>query len=187
MQIRPILFRPEMAQAIAENRKTQTRRPSKAGKDYFNVGDILWVKETWAKLHDCPEEYACPNEYPEESELPHFCTKRNCYVSEPCYKIYYKGQDPSAKYPGGWPADSFPPDNCRWESPLFMPRSHSRLTLEVTRVHAERLLSISKKDVLAEGFQSRDSFLKTWHSLYRTGINSLQSNPLVTVIEFHVV
>jgi hypothetical protein len=41
---RPVLFQTPMVQAILKGRKTMTRRARKLG----NVGDMLWVRETFA-------------------------------------------------------------------------------------------------------------------------------------------
>lgn len=43
------LFNTEMVIAILENRKSCTRRPKKSDKPKYNPGDIMYVRETWAK------------------------------------------------------------------------------------------------------------------------------------------
>lgn len=52
MKERPIIFSDEMVSAILEGRKSQTRRVAKLNGDrchFGQVGDWLWVKETWAE------------------------------------------------------------------------------------------------------------------------------------------
>ena len=76
-KLRPILFRTEMVRAILDGRKIQTRRVVKNPENYYmdemldglwpykslgnpakcpygKVGDVLWVRETWAPLGDYP-------------------------------------------------------------------------------------------------------------------------------------
>lgn len=48
---RPILFSAPMVRAILDGRKTMTRRVAKPKFDAWQVGDRLWVRETYAITH----------------------------------------------------------------------------------------------------------------------------------------
>lgn len=90
-----------------------------------------------------------------------------------------------------------------WKRPaIFMPRSASRLTLEVVSVRVERLQEISEADAIAEGISyspdfegfhtedcrhfhcadPRKSYEKLWEHI--NGAGSWDGNPWVWVVEF---
>ncbi len=87
----------------------------------------------------------------------------------------------------------------KWKPSIFMPRSASRITLEITNVRVERLQEINQGDCFAEGIERRpnyenqspsinaetygkDECIKLWESINGTG--SWKTNPWVWVIEF---
>ena len=83
----------------------------------------------------------------------------------------------------------------KFKPSIFMPRSASRITLEITNIRVERLQEISNEDSLSEGiaipdepvhFAPREYFKILWNN-----INSKKypwsSNPWVWVIEFKKV
>jgi hypothetical protein len=150
----PILFSTPMVQAILDGRKTQTRRVVKPGKSqsewltaellsraivdfvidpgvqlnhpeggpltfircpYGQIGDILWVRETW--------------HYSKHDTVPYL-------------RLSYKAT----------PDDG---DNSEpWKPSIFMPKSLSRIRLEITDKWVERLQDIDENDALDEGINS---------------------------------
>jgi len=97
------------------------------GKSPFGeVGDLLWVRETWA--------------YVDNSEF-----NVSSYYE-------YKADKPNDKYPGDWPNDLVPCEvPLKWQSPLFMPRAASRIVLRIESIKLEKLNSISDEDCEKEG------------------------------------
>jgi hypothetical protein len=143
----PILFSTPMVRAIQDGRKTMTRRvmvPQAQPFDTTNaterirqwifpasryqVGDMLWVKETWAIIDNTGIDGSAP------------------YVE-------YKADKPNDIYPGDWPADEAKESDeaPRWKSGRFMFKKYARLWLSVESVRAERLQDISFLDARAEG------------------------------------
>ena len=130
MKERPILFSGEMVKAILEGRKTMTRRLTT--RYYGDVGDRLWVRETWrvGMREDPYQQYKgvqykadelCP-EY-DKDELPIWLSpeSRNMGVSP------------------------------HWKPSIFMPRWASRITLEITDTRVGELQNITEEDAEKEG------------------------------------
>jgi hypothetical protein len=177
MKERPIIFSAPMVRAILGNRKHQTRRivkpkqlallqaladlpieslhqaftdgkftvsdsrSQKGGSvalrsPYGQPGDRLWVKETWRYQ---PEP--C-----EGNDRGNDCgngRRRVIYRSDDCALSVAGGKTPGE--------DALAKSAVSWRSSLFMPRSASRILLEVTAVRIERLQGISVADAIAEG------------------------------------
>ncbi len=218
MKERGMIFNAEMVRAILDGRKTQTRRIVKSdcmdigekddgmlwpwrehdnGGDYWypcpfgEVGDRIWVRETFQGplvSEELLEEYRA---YPEKFENPEYCE----YAADGGPRPEYCDLD----------------DNLRhgWRPSIHMPRWASRITLEITGVRVERLQNISETDAEAEGidmealFDAQDcydciadhnmtgrptvtgKFKYLWESIY--GEESWQANPWVWVITFQRV
>ena len=209
MSLRPILFNTPMVKAILEGRKTQTRRAMRRQPDKverfkhgvetadtdaryailrcynrpkmfkkcnsgwfadasyktpfteFNVGDHLWVRETWRK-YDCDE---CP-----------------------CYE--YCNCPPHGTYL--YYADCLD-DEAKWKPSIHMPRSASRILLEITNIRVERVQDISEADATAEGMIADDDYCAEeyfsilWNELNGWAEKGWNANPWVWCIEFRVI
>lgn len=148
------------------------------GCPYGEVGDRIWVRETYqGPLFD----YEHMESYLEDSskfEKPEFC-------------VYRADGNPAPEF---YDAD----DNlhCGWRPSIHMPRWASRLTLEITSVRVERLASVSDEDAGKEGYPANPApyggdmdkwlwFRQLWDSIYPD--QSFKHNPWVWVIEFKVV
>jgi len=223
MKERPILFSGPMVKAILKDRKTQTRRilncehPVVTGfvpngecgywkgtaksdaviQQYIStfpltikcpfgiVGDCLWVRETFCmgviEEHDASE----PGDrylYVDDSD----------YGDGKQYPIYkQKVLD-----------DGIEHDEVKWKPSIHMPRSASRILLEITAIRVERLKDISESDAVAEGGPkshpsidrvSRSLGFKNWSCSHFAQTwdwdNTVkwEVNPWVWVVEFKVI
>lgn len=205
MKEKPILFNTEMVRAILDGWKTQTRRimkrqPPEGEKveynEYYNmllihnvpawhgpyeVGDMLWVRETWKSATGDPAGggYALFDTY--------------------VYKADGKAKD-------DYPVDELMVED-RWHPSIHMPRKAARIFLRVKDVRAEKLQSITQEDVKKEGVKpalvrngdlpftwentlnaSRVlEFIRLWNSTIKSKDRSLygwNANPWVWVVEF---
>ena len=133
---------------------------------YGQVGQQLWVRETWCPVND--------EQFGGEKWID--------YRATPRYE---------ASRPAGW--ENSPDDIAalKWRPSIFMPRWASRITLEITAVRVERVQDISVNDCLAEGlidtgFLSTD-YAHLWDSINAKRGYPWESNPWVFVIEFRKV
>ncbi|WP_186191104.1 hypothetical protein [Burkholderia gladioli] len=138
MKERPILFSAPMVRAILDGRKSQTRRIAKefAGRDDLD-----------AILRRFPNQKGCPYGEPGD-RLWIRETWAQPAPLDPGQTVY------RADYPACVPADfeNIPPaESISWKPSIHMPRSASRITLEITGVRVERLQGISEADAVAEG------------------------------------
>ena len=187
MKERPILFKPPMVRAILEGRKTQTRRIMKPqpyafsqGKGnmpaliklresdsnynvphnicpYGQVGDRLWVRETWRETWSSSHN---PMDKPSKHETG---------VE---YRATWNGRrDPEARtivtngprYGGDMAKDG----HVKWRPSIYMPRWASRITLEVVGVKVERVQEINGTDAQAEGWPRDQELFPTVNAGYK--------------------
>lgn len=201
MKERPILFSGPMVQAILKGRKTQTRRvvkdkhglldrytPTGEMLDYYGNG------QTWgARLADTTCVIPCPHGRPHDR----LWVRETFYSDE--HGVRYRADHHVS--PMGW------------KPSIHMPRSVSRIDLEISAIRVERLQNISEADAAAEGVRfdqgwdeepgygfldysktddenysftdPRDSFRTLWQSI--NGKDSWNENPWVWVVEFKKV
>lgn len=153
---------------------------------FGDVGDRIWVRETWATLGN---EDGCCVDW--EGNL--------CKGDERSVARIYRAS--CEQRPGDYGLWSIPDDaywkphtkehkfEGAWRPSIHMPRWASRILLEITGVRVERLRSMSQDDARAEGviaasgpMEAGLAFRELWDSIY--GEESWKANPWVWVIEF---
>lgn len=214
---RPILFSGEMVRAILDGRKVQTRRVVKPkcgcpdfylfkeGETYpyyFRRADAVWDSfktiEELAKKH-CPYGSVGDRLWVRET---HLLYEKICF-----YRATDGGDIPDSLYQFQNPL--------KWKPSIFMPRSHSRILLEITNIRVERVADISEQDAIAEGVEPFNIGYRLWEDYldnggdypgsnylgFKSPVNSFkslwesingekhpwQSNPLVWVVVFKVL
>lgn len=201
MKQRPILFSGPMVTAILEGRKTQTRRLVKPQPDGFIRGASgtfgVPKKITTKKPHKdgsiwkeedgtCYDDINCP--YGNEGD--------RLWVRETWGREYGGGFLYRASH------SHMKPDGS-WKPSIHMPRTVSRINLEVQSIRVERLQDITREDALSEGVyfdeglqgyvtgkdgrnfhhsDPRISFCKLWVAI--NGGESWDANPYVWVVQF---
>jgi hypothetical protein len=207
--------------AILEGRKTQTRRVIKPQP--INVGslegDRLILRRdpvfgSWVLAYAGPVVSAMQAAHgwinSAFGECPYGVPGDRLWVRETWRPIIsglktggvdYKADDPSASGVGFMP----------WKPSIHMPRTASRIALEVTEVRAERLADISEADAAAEGVgrielspgpvlgefggkpmrghpmtsTHEHAFRELWHTIHASnGPNGWDANPWVWAITF---
>ena len=195
----PILFSTDMVKAILEGRKTQTRRVNKLeGLDgdspyyetregdlvpindmcpYGQVGDSLWVRETWGSLgwHQGDE---IPIHKIGDDDVIYLQE-----IIEKCPDFQWMGDDEDIEYREDGR------EKTHWKPSIFLPRKYSRITLEITEIRVQRLQEISPNDCRDEGvepFLYTINYRKLWDSINGKKY-PWESNPWVWAISFKVL
>lgn len=221
-----------MVAAILDGRKTQTRRVMKTQmpENFWRTGGIDTAGEYAYAVPLADEEK--DDHLVNECKFPYGNIGDLLWVRETHYLFGHWRPLPGVKTPGGKQKWAFiqdsvevlhdapreyrksmsrkDPETPAWHKRLarFMPRSASRITLEVTSVRVERLMDISEEDAKAEGAMvidlgdgkdryhhlvrgdagyrlARESFRYLWMKI--NGPESWKADPWVWVIGFNVV
>lgn len=137
---------------------------------YGQVGDRLWVRETWQPMGYSSEGKAAVLYKAGNKRL-----EVNCSREEWERACYYRG---FAQF--------------QWRPSIFMPKWASRIWLEITGVRMERLQEITYPDVVAEGitdtfYDYAGKFVRLWDSLNAKRGYGWEANPWVWVVSFKVL
>ncbi len=163
---RPILFSADMVHAIMAGRKSQTRRVVKPRELKF-----LGVSRGGLLSRFFP------------GKCPYGAVGDRLWVKETFQPVQLASAVTAWRYRATDLKGLAP-----WKPSIFMPRSASRITLEIVSVHVERLNDISNEDCFAEGLPwdtskgNRTWYADLWESI--NGKGSWDENPWVWVIEF---
>lgn len=200
---RPIIFSAPMVRALLDGRKSQTRRLATSPLRRCEVGDRLWVRETYFVMSD---DYGWED----------YVSRQG---SQPDRTIGYRADSSDGPMVDGrcWA----PPINAKrvvhglkgeddteaWtligDIPcIYMPRWASRLTLIVEAVRVEPLQAISASDCYAESIErpagpflgsevcatdnARRHYRDLWQSLHDKPGQRWTDNPSVVAISFSV-
>lgn len=153
------------------------------------LGDILYVRETWAFL-PCMD-----------------CTREGTDCGRTC--VTYEDRDSVSDGCFVYRADHPHPEHVRWSPSIHMPKEAARIQLNVTDVRVERLQDITNEQILKEGCNKsaidhyikqmpgeqeewvRAAFLVEWQQVWDSTIRKSDldcygwdANPFVWVIEF---
>lgn len=211
---RPILFSADMVRAILDGRKTQTRRPVKIPPRVQRHGPILDKRPLSNRYHDGGVmgtghglKITCENRTCQTVPCPYGIPGDRLWVRETfglvpmtayrCSEGVQQTVNPSDEWEAAIYRATFDrSQGCiRWRPSIHMPRWASRLTLEITNVRVERLLSISNEDARAEvvepgeatdgGLTHALGFIDRWDEMYAKKPHfRAEDDPWVWVVEF---
>lgn len=209
---RPILLAAPMVRAILDGRKTLTRRLVKIRKER-GEWEASTIGGAGVKHPDGTQavEQACIWNTTTGTVLicPYGSLGDRLWVRETWHPESSK-IDGSPAYKADVDYDT---RDCKWKPSIHMPRSASRILLEITNVRVDKLQNISEDDAIAEGIQKFDihssdarmekstvygtdsktafgfnyvnGYQNLWESIH--GEYSWDLNPWVWVVEFKVI
>lgn len=212
---KPIIFSPEMVRAILAKKKTQTRRVIKNLRSLkfteFEPGNWLYsasfTKPVRSTLSTTSGAFHSENEAKADF-IERFCKYKvgdRLWVRE----AFFDHGDGCYEYKES-PSIRDKTVKGKWKPAMYMPRSASRLTLEVTDLRVERIQEITEADAIAEGigFCKENVFGKgtvggmrhwleggshsagfkiAWNKMHEKKGFGWNQNPFVWVVGFKVV
>ncbi len=137
---------------------------------YGQIGDRLWVRESFADLQGTGIEHR-PD------------------PAGPLQRYAFAADSP----PGSASDEARKDFGIKWKPSIHMPRAVCRILLEITGLRVERLQVITTEQLIAEGLQTRlrehdaeCDLLHQWKELWASlnGEESWDANPWVWVVEF---
>ncbi len=168
---RPILFQPRMAELAHRGLKTQTRR--------LIPGTVL-DKWTGRDEHLIDLVNAGHQRYGQPGD--------RLWVREAWgYKDQFYSIDAGPTGGFVYKANGSP-DGCHgeyWLPSIHMPRAACRTILEITAVKVERVRSISREDIIAEGFATATEFFEVFYGVNKRSEQT--EDPWVWCISFRKV
>ena len=189
MKERPILFSEPMVRAILDGKKTMTRRIYKPQFVSWQVGDRLWVKETFVEYYR--EKTLGEGDWDLNNPIIVYRADKDKPVTIEAEQAIAYAQDmvkseglSYVKQEGFCYA---------WRPSIFMPRKYSRILLEITELKKEHIKDCSNEDAVKEGFLRNiefwEYFWKMNSKLYPQGVDEmvLMVNPEVLAIGFKVL
>lgn len=130
---RAINLRSEEIRSLIKTGTARVRRPISSGDrrrlcPYGQVGDVLWVKEGWARI----------------------CTDAECdgdqHENDRYHYIEFRADVPDGALPGGWPPEEKGnPDRPQWWPSTQMRPEQSRLRVDVTFARCENQKTVDGK------------------------------------------
>lgn len=167
MKERPILLSGPMIRALLSGAKTQTRRVVKLPRGIAHSSVTLSrmqcgypdgsTRPVW-ELEDDPNAFSSIHPYGQPGD--------RLWVRETWRADDYAPNDPTRTiYRADMPAEvqKETQDVIPWRPSIFMPRTRSRITLEIVSVGVERVQDISEEDAIAEGMFFADYGLDCFH------------------------
>lgn len=145
----------------------------------YQIGDTLWVRETWAEADDGGATWY-------RAGVPRWVAGR------------FTGE--WLNFPYKTPYSTEPDPKQKWKPSIFMPRHACRLRLEVIDVDFQRLHQMKAVDCVNEGIEighrsidtpcgeieAFNSFIRLWDGINKKRGYGFGSNPWVFVYKFKV-
>ncbi|HCU25582.1 MAG TPA: hypothetical protein DF383_11255 [Deltaproteobacteria bacterium] len=199
-------FTPEMALAIREGRKNQTRRPIKQLRRFGKISEFGpsdtkgydWhFRDPEMRWHDLTQEkllkyspWQVGDRLWVKEEWAYWGGDEYIYQADIEAVMYRSSWDSDLRRPI-WCIDGEPVgDRKGWRPSIHMPKWAARTWLEITEVRVQRVQEISEGDIIAEGCPSEyllgiNWFRPFWNSLY--GPDAWDRNDWAWALTFKVL